>query len=397
MALSLAEGAARRHLFAMHDIRHKNFAGRSMMRTWLKRGAIVLAIGAGLAFTGKFGWHYWTVGRFLESTDDAYVQADYTTISPKVSGYISTVLVSDNESVHAGQILARIDDRDFATALNQAKADVATAEADVKNIDAQLALQKTLVDEASANIDADKAAATFAKQDYDRFHALVGEQSTSVQRYQQAVSDYQQKIAGLHRDQSALNAAKQKIGVLQAQRAKAQAQLQHNKALERQAELNLGYTTIRSPIAGMVGARSLRVGQFVQAGTPLMAVVPLRAVYIIGNFKETQLTHVRKGQPAEIDIDTFPGMAIKGHVDSIAPASGLTFALLPPDNATGNFTKIVQRIPVKITLDPDATLIGRLRPGMSVQPTIDTKATVIAEGKSNVRLVQADANQGAAH
>lgn len=365
------------------------------MRTWIKRGVIGLAVLASLAFVGRYGFYYWTVGRYLESTDDAYVQADYTTISPKVSGYIAAVPVSDNESVTVGQILARIDDRDFKTALDQAKADVSTAAANIKNIDAQIALQKALVDEANANIDSDKAAATFAKEDYDRYHVLVTEQSIAVQRYQQALSNYQQKTAALHRDQSALDAAKQKISVLQAQKATAQAQLQHNTAVEHQAELNLGYTTIRSPIDGMVGARSLRVGQFVQAGTSLMAVVPLQAVFVIANFKETQLTHVRRGEPVDIDIDTFPGSHIEGHVDSLAPASGLTFALLPPDNATGNFTKIVQRIPVKITVDPDASLIGRLRPGMSVEPTIDTKQTVLADERSDMRLVRANPKQTA--
>lgn len=368
-----------------------------MMRKWLKRGVIALAVLAAVAAVSKFSFYYWSVGRFLESTDDAYVQADYTTVSPKVSGYISDVLVHDNESVHAGQILARIDDRDFAAALKQAKADVATAAADIQNIDAQLVLQKTLVDEARANIDADKAVATFAKQDYDRYHVLVREQSVAVQRYQQAVSDYQQKNAVLHRDQSALGAAQQKIGVLGAQRKKAKAQLEHDRALELQADLNLSYTTIKAPIDGTVGARSLRVGQFVQAGTPLMAVVPLQAVYVIGNFKETQLTYVGKGEPVEIDIDTFPGARVRGRVDSIGPASGLTFALLPPDNATGNFTKIVQRIPVKIALDPDSPLIGQLRPGMSVEPTIDTKATVVANKKRKIRLVQAESRPAATH
>jgi membrane fusion protein (multidrug efflux system) len=183
-----------------------------------------------------------------------------------------------------------------------------------------------------------------------------------------------------------LAGARQQSVVLETQRAKAQTQLQHNEAVRHQAELNLGYATITAPIDGTVGARSLRVGEYVQAGTQLMAVVPLQSVYVVANFKETQLTNVRNGQSAAIKIDSFPGIALTGHVDSLAPASGLEFALLPPDNATGNFTKIVQRIPVKIVLDRDNALAGLLRPGMSVESSIDTKATVLAAQHSAARL-----------
>ena len=187
-----------------------------------------------------------------------------------------------------------------------------------------------------------------------------------------------QRSAGLLQARAALTSAKQQVDVLQANRVKATAQLEHYRAAEQQARLNLGYTTITAPMDGTVGARTLRVGQYVQAGTQLMAVVPLDGVYIVANFKETQLTDVRPGEPVEISVDTFPNAHIHGRVDSVAPATGLQFALLPPDNATGNFTKIVQRLPVKIVLDDDAqgreVAAGLLRPGMSVEPTIDTKA-----------------------
>ncbi|HEV8028687.1 MAG TPA: HlyD family secretion protein, partial [Stellaceae bacterium] len=263
--------------------------------------------------------------------------------------------------------------RDLRTALDQAAADVATGAAEIGNIDAQLQLQHSLIEEARAAILADQAAVTFASEDAQRQHDLMQREVTSVRVAQQSQTALRQQAAALQRDQAALGAAEQQIEVLKTARAKAEAQLQHFQAIEAQARLNLGYATITAPVDGTVGARSLRVGQYVQAGTALMAVVPLKAVYVVGNFKETQLTDVRPGQPVEIRIDTFPGARLNGHVDSLAPASGLTFALLPPDNATGNFTKIVQRIPVKIALD-DGALAGLLRPGMSVEPTIDTQA-----------------------
>jgi membrane fusion protein (multidrug efflux system) len=342
-------------------------------------GAAVLAILAGGA---DYGAHYWSTGRFLEATDDAYLQADYTTIAPKVSGYVAQVLVEDNQPVTEGQVLARIDDRDFRTALEQAKADIATAEADIQNIDAQIAQQQSAIDQANAAVTADQAALTFAEQDSERYRDLVKRGAGTVQDAQRTQATLLQQNAALQRDRAALAAARKQVDVLKAARSKADTVLRRTRAVEAQAELNLGYTTIAAPVAGTVGARSLRVGQYVQAGTQLMAVVPLNAVYVVGNFKETQLTDVQPGQPVDITVDTFPGMTIKGHVDSLAPASGLTFALLPPDNATGNFTKIVQRIPVKITLDPDQPLAGQLRPGMSVEPTIDTKATVRASSGS---------------
>jgi membrane fusion protein (multidrug efflux system) len=198
---------------------------------------------------------------------------------------------------------------------------------------------------------------------------------TSVQDEQRAQTALQQANAVLQRDRAALTAAKQRVDVLTTAKAKAGTQVKRLEAAQKQAELNLGYTTIAAPIDGTVGARSLRVGQYVQAGTQLMAVVPLKAVYVVANFKETQLAEVRAGQPVEISIDGLPGIMVKGKVDSLAPASGLEFALLPPDNATGNFTKIVQRIPVKIALEVDDGLLGRLRPGMSAEPVIDTRPT----------------------
>jgi membrane fusion protein, multidrug efflux system len=346
----------------------------------LKRAALGLAVAAGIAGAVDYGHRYLTVGRYLESTDDAYVKADYTTIAPKISGYIADVLVQDNERVKAGQILARIDDRDFRAALDQARADVEAAEAAVRNFDAQTALQRSVIDQEQADIAATEAALKFAEEDHARYRDLRRTGYGTLQRAQQAEAVSSEKAAQLQRVRAALVAARKKIDVLATARAKAEAQLDRSRAVERQAELNLSYATIKAPVDGTVGARSLRVGQYVQAGTQLMAVVPLHAVYVVANFKETQLTHLRPGQPAEVGIDGFPGVRLRGHVDSLSPASGLEFALLPPDNATGNFTKIVQRVPVKIVLDDDS-LAGLLRPGMSVEPVVDTKAAEAAGGQ----------------
>ena len=339
------------------------------LRKLLLAGASLVAL-AGL---GYFGWQYWTVGRFEVSTDDAYVQADNTTIAPKVSGYISAVLVGDNEPVKAGQTLARIDDRDFRVALEQAKADVAAADAAIATKQASLDAQQSIIDAARAALGVDQANLIFAEQEDKRYASLAATGYGSVQNAQQASSRIAAAHAAVARDTASLETATRQVDVLKAELAQANAARAHSLAVQDQAELNLSYTTIVSPIDGVVGARTLRVGQYVQAGTQLMAVVQLSAAYIIANYKETQLADVKPGQKVDIEVDTFAGRAFHGHVDSVAPASGQEFALLPPDNATGNFTKVVQRIPVKIVLDGGAR-DDALRPGMSVYPTIDTRS-----------------------
>jgi len=351
----------------------------------VKRAALALLVALGIATAADFGYGYLTTGRYLESTDDAYVKADSTIISPKVSGYIAQVLVGDNQPVTAGQILARIDDRDFRAALDSAHADVDAAEAAVRNLDAQIALQQPIIEQETADVAAAEANLQFAKEEQARYDGLMKTGSGTIQRAQQTDAALREKNAQLQHEKSGLVAAQRKVDVLTTERAKAVAQLDRARAVEHQAALNVSYTRISAPVDGTVGARSLRVGQFVQAGTQLMAVVPLDAVYVVANFKETQLTHVRNGQPVEISIDSFHGTKLRGHVDSLSPASGLEFALLPPDNATGNFTKIVQRVPVKIVLD-DHNLTGLLRPGMSAEPTVNTKATVLAERETRARL-----------
>ena len=341
----------------------------------------LLIAGGALLFVAAaagYGNYYWTIGRFLVSTDDAYVQAHSVLISPKVSGYISEVPVDDNQAVKAGQVIARIDPRDYDTALDQARANVAAAQASIETLNQQIAQQRLVVEQDRQQVASDQAALVYSQQDYQRYTILAKDGYGSVQRAQQAQADIREKDAMQQHDIAVVAAAEKQIGVFEAQLAQANATLAQQQAMEHQAELNLSYTAITAPVDGTVGVRTLRVGEYVQAGTQLMAVVPLQAVYIVANYKETQLTNVRPGQSATIDVDTFPGAKIHGHVDSLAPASGQEFALLPPDNATGNFTKIVQRIPLKIVVDEDDPLVGKLRPGMSVEPTIDTKPATSA-------------------
>jgi membrane fusion protein, multidrug efflux system len=348
-------------------------AGARLSAARLREAALGIVVAAALFAGARYGYDYWTTGRYLVSTDDAYVDAHSALISPKVSGYISDVLVNDNQTVKAGQIIARIDPRDYQTALNQARANVTAAQANIATLTEQIAQQKLMIDQARQTVSSDQAALGYSQQNYDRYIHLAQTGYGTVQQAQQAVADIREKKAGLARDTTGVSAAEKQVAILQGQLAEAQAALALQQAIEHQAELNLSYTTITAPFDGTVGVRTVQVGQFVQPGTQLMAVVPLQSIYVTANYMETQLTDVHPGQPVAVRVDTFPGVVIHGHVQSLAPASGQQFALLPPDNATGNFTKIVQRIPVKISIDHNDPLAGQLRPGMSVEPTIDTK------------------------
>lgn len=341
-----------------------------VQRALIAGAAVVL-----LATASWYGWDYWSVGRFLVSTDDAYVKADNTTIAPKVSGYLDLVPVGDNQQVKAGDVLARIDDRDFKVALDQAKADVAAADAAVESKRAQLDVQQAVIAAAEATLNVDIATRTFTAQENKRYSDLAATGFGSIQNAQNAQARDGTALAAIERDKANLTSAQKQVELLNAELAQAIAANARARAQQRQAELNLSYTTITAPIDGVVGNRTLRVGQFVQAGTQLMSLVPSHGAYIIANYKETQLGSVQAGQPVNIEVDMFPGKAVHGHVDSLAPASGQEFALLPPDNATGNFTKIVQRIPVKIVLDSADV---DLRPGMSVLPSIQTRAVAAA-------------------
>jgi membrane fusion protein (multidrug efflux system) len=366
--------------FAGPDAEQPAPARASPRKFNFRKALMVTAAVAALAGAARYGWDYVTVGQYLVSTDDAYVKADSTTVAPKISGYLHDVLVGDNERVKAGQIVARIDPRDFTVALDQAKADVAAARAAIASKQAQLDVQQAVIDAAKATVEVDQATATFAGQENRRYSDLAATGYGSVQNAQQAQSRIAGAQAAIARDTANLASAKKQVDLLKAEIAQANAALARALALQSQAELNLEYTAITAPIDGVIGNRTLRTGQYVQAGTQLMSVVPVAGAYVVANFKETQLTDVRAGQAVDVAVDTFPGHVVHGHVDSIAPASGQEFALLPPDNATGNFTKVVQRIPVKIALDRADSAAIELRPGMSVIPTIETRSQAQGRG-----------------
>jgi len=319
------------------------------------------------------GWYWWDVLRFLQSTDDAYVQSDITLISPKVEGYIKEVRVADNQEVAEGSVLFVIDDRDFAAKLAQAEAAVAAEEAIIATYQNRLKLQQAMIEQAAATVKSAEADLARWQQDHKRYSALVTTDFASRQRFEQAETDARKGEAAVAKSRAAFAAEQNQLAVLRSQQREEEAKLQQANATLRLARHELEDTVIRAPVSGVAGNRAGQVGQYVKAGSQLLSLVPLSRVYVTANFKETQLTHMRPGQLAEVLVDAYPGLALEGRIESFAPASGAQFSLLPPDNATGNFTKIVQRVPVRIALPANNPLTGRLRPGLSVTVTIDTR------------------------
>ena len=333
-------------------------------------GVLLAAVAIG---GGWFGYRWWTVGRFMVSTDDAYVRADNTTLAAKVPGYVANIFVADNSFVHAGDVIAVLDDGDYRLAADSARQKVATQQATVDRFARQIKAQQANVDQARAQLASTLAGQTRAGLEFDRQQALAGKQFASQQALEQATANRDQARAGVKTAEAALESALANVDVLRAQREEAAHTLDELKTAQAKAERDLGFATIRAPIDGMIGNRAMQVGDYVQSGQRLASVVPLDAVYIDANFKETQLARIRAGQTVAISVDALPGRAIEGNVASVAPASGSVFSLLPPDNATGNFTKIVQRVPVRILLDGDAGALGHLRPGLSVNAAVDQR------------------------
>jgi len=314
-----------------------------------------------------------------QSTNDAFIAADYSVVAPKVGGFISQVLVEDNQQVKAGQLLALIDDRDLQIALTAAEAEVLSATAQVEQAGALLQRQSAVIAQAEAMLSASRAEATFAQQEQQRYEHLAGLGAGTVQNAQQARNRIDTAKAHHLSADAVLAADRRQVEILVAQQHAAEAGLQRAKAVRDQARLQVSYTRIVAPIDGMVGERAMRVGNYVSPGSKLLSVVPLEHAYIIGNFQENQLTRVVPGQAVQVRVDTYPGEVLKAHVESIAPATGVTFAAIRPDNATGNFTKVVQRLPVKIVLEPNQPLAARLRVGLSVEASIDIHSPVEGE------------------
>ena len=336
----------------------------------------LLLVAAGLAVAlgaGYFGYDWWTNGRFIVSTDDAYVGADTSTVTSKINGYVKSVPAPDNTRVKAGDPLVVLDDADYRIALASAEAQIATGQATVARIDQQIAAGEAAVKSAEAQLAAAKAVADNAVAQYNRVDALAGNGFATTAALDSARAARDQSEQAVVAADAALAAARANVGVLAAQKTEAERTLDQYRLARDQAKLNLDHTVIRAPFAGVVGNTAAEPGEFVQPGQRLLALVPLDAVYVDANFKETQLADLKPGQTATIYVDAYPNLKIEGTVASVAPASGSQFSLLPPDNATGNFTKIVQRVGVRIRLPAEVTDKGLIRPGMSVVADVDIR------------------------
>jgi membrane fusion protein, multidrug efflux system len=331
-----------------------------------------LILGIGLAAVW-YGSRWWAVGRFIESTDDAYVGGEVTVIAPKVSGLIAEVAVTDNQAVHAGDLLVKLDDRDYRAALAKAAGAVAAKEAGLANLDATRRLQESMIAQAEAELDSAEAEVARSRSDVERYRRLASDQYASLQRFQQADADNRKAIASADKARAALAAAQRRLDVIDTQKQEIQATLAQAVADHDLAQLNLGFTELRAPIDGTVGNRSARAGAYATVGGQLISLVPARGLWVDANFKESQLARIRPGLPASIEVDVLPGQVFHGQVASLAPATGAQFSVLPPENASGNFTKIVQRVPVRILLDGDASMLGSLRPGLSVTARVDER------------------------
>ena len=343
-------------------------------RGLLHRRPVVLAVGAMLlAAAVGGGYLYLDYAEHFQSTDDAFIAARQSSLAPKVSGYITAVPVTDNEHVAAGAVIARIDDRDYRVALDQAEAQVAAAQASIETIDAQLQVQQAQISANEAQVEQARAALVFAEQQAKRYQDLAQTGAGTVQNAQQYSSQLRQQQAALASAEATLKLAQRQIEALKAQRNSAVASLAQAKAQRDQAQLNLSYTTVRAAQPGRVVNLSAAVGQFAQSGTNLTMFVPDQ-IWVTANFKEIQLDRMRPGEPVTLEIDAYPERAIRGHVDSIQPGSGTAFSLLPAQNATGNYVKIVQRVPVKVVMDDPPTDLA-LGPGMSVVPTVRVDPT----------------------
>lgn len=348
-------------------------------RKSLRGGARRLTFAAGLlaiaAASAWYGDDWWTRGRFIESTDDAYVGGDITVIAPKVSGFIEKIAVSDNQPVRAGALLIKLDDRDYRAALAKAQAAVSADAAKLANYDASRRLQEAVIAEAQAGIIAADAETVRARFDQVRYRQLSAQSDAPVQTFERADALYKQAAAAGDKARAALLAAQRGIDVIETQRREAQADLAGAIADRDLAALRLSYTELRAPMDGTVGNRSAQLGAFAAVGAGLISIVPARGLWVDANFKESQLAAMAQGMEATVEADVLPGRIFHGRVVSLAPATGAEFSVLPPENATGNFTKIVQRVPVRILFDGDGSDLGLLRPGLSVTVEVDTRST----------------------
>jgi len=362
----------------------------SAAKTGTRRRALLLSAGAILLIVSAvWGLRWWTVGCFIESTDDAYLQADSVTIAPKVSGYVAEVYVADNQSVKAGQPLVRLDERQYQAVLEQANATIAARRADIERGAAELLQQQASIAQARAQLQGARSAESHAIEEVKRYEPLVATGAETKEKLADLQNERAQAAATVAADIAAVQAAERQPAATQAQIDQARAQLEAAEASFRQAQLDTQDTVIRSTLDGRVGDRTVRVGQYAQPGTRLMTIVPVQDVYLEANFKETQIGLMRAGQPATIHVDALPGIDLHGTVVSFSPGTGSQFAMLPPQNATGNFTKIVQRMPVRIHIDAGQETRQVLVPGLSVTVHVDTRG-----GRDSAKRLQRENANG---
>ena len=339
-------------------------------RKHLAVAGIALTVALGSA---QYGHNWWTVGRFIESTDDAYAGGNVTAVAPHVAGFVGEILVKDNQRVAAGQLLVRLDARDFRAALDRAQAGFDQRQATLAGLEAKHALQQTMIRQAEADLAAKSAHASFAGEDAIRYRDLAATSYGSRQNAERASATDREAQAVTRSAEAGLAAARQQLSVLEADIAAARAGIAQAKAELETAGLNLGYTEIRAPADGYIGNRAAQVGAYVASGAYLLSVIPAHGLWVDANFKEDQLAAMSPGQPATVVADVLPGKTFHGHVESLAPGTGAIFSVIPPENATGNFTKIVQRVPVRIALDDADARLGELRPGLSTTVSVDTR------------------------
>jgi membrane fusion protein (multidrug efflux system) len=339
-----------------------------------RRTLLLCALGIALAVAGGwYGYGWWTVGRFIESTDDAYAGGNVTEISPHVAGFVAQILVADNQNVHAGQKLIRLDSRDFTAALKHAEAVAEQREAALAGLRAKYLVQQSTIREAQSDLAAKTAGAVFAGRDDLRYRTLALTSAGTGQAAERALAVDQEARSAAKSAEAGVAAATQQLTVLEAAVAQARAAVAQAEADLETARLNLGYTQINSPIDGYIGNRAAQTGAYVAAGAYLLSVIPAHDLWVDANFKEDQLARMAPGQPATVVADALPGRVFHGRILSLAPGTGAIFSVIPPENATGNFTKIVQRVPVRIALEPGNAALGRLRPGLSTTVSVDTR------------------------
>ncbi len=338
----------------------------------LRRAVLGLVLCAGLGGGAYAGWDWWTVGRFFVSTDDAYVQADISVLAAKVSGYLEAVPVVNGQAVKRGDVIARLDDGDYRLAVTAAQDKLATQESTIARIGRQAEAAQAQVLQSAAQIDAAKADAVRASADYARATQMQADY-VAKSRIDQAKADRDRTEAAVKSAEAALVAARANVEVLRAQSREAESLAAELRTAADRARRDLDFAVIRAPFDGVVGNKAVEAGAYVSPGSRIAALVPLKSVRVDANFKETQLARVRPGQEVHIHVDAYPDRDIVGTVESLSPASGSVFSLLPPDNATGNFTKIVQRLPVRVHVPEDVAREGLLRPGLSVVVRVDTR------------------------